>query len=158
MIYQTCDAMVNISTWNRVHFWIYLLNSPSLSHQTRPIQRHKQGQQSSWVFWTIWRTGASFQVLFNLATCPNYSITKFVMIRGFHFLWKGEQRTSKNDKCQTLKMARSRYIVFLMKSRKGLELVSSPQYWTKNMLEMFRIQDNSIWPNFILIVLTIQKK
>ena len=55
-------------------------------------------------------------------------------------------------------MARSRYIVFLMKSRKGLELVSSPQYWTKNMLEMFRIQDNSIWPNFILIVLTIQKK
>ena len=55
-------------------------------------------------------------------------------------------------------MAGSHYIVFLIKSRKGLELVSSSQYWAKDMLEMFSIQDNSIWPNFIVIVLTIQKK
>ena len=33
MIYQTCDVMMEISTWERVHFWIYLLNHNSLSHK-----------------------------------------------------------------------------------------------------------------------------
>ena len=45
-----------------------------------------------------------------------------------------------------------------MKSWKGPELVSSLQQWAKNMLEMSGIQNTSIWPNFILLVLTIQKK
>ena len=35
---------------------------------------------------------------------------------------------------------RSPYIAILMKSKKSLELVSSLQYWAKNMLEMFFIQ------------------
>ena len=55
-------------------------------------------------------------------------------------------------------MARSRYILILMKSSKGLEIVFSLQHWAENMLEMFVIQKASIWPNFILIVLRIQKK
>ena len=38
-------------------------------------------------------------------------------------------------------MARSRYIVILIKS--GLELVSGLQDWAKNMLEMFDIQHTS---------------
>ena len=46
----------------------------------------------------------------------------------------------------------------LLKSQKGLELLSSLQHWTKNMLEMFFIKYTSIWPNVILIVLMIQKK
>ena len=52
-----------------------------------------------------------------------------------------------------LKMARSCYIVILRKLKKGLELVFSFQYLVKNMLEIF-----VIWPNFIFIVLRIQKK
>ena len=40
MIYQICDIMMNIGTWDRVHFWIYLLNCNSLSHQTWPIDRY----------------------------------------------------------------------------------------------------------------------
>ena len=41
MIYQMCDVMMRISTWNRVHFWIYILNHNSLSHQT---DKYEQGQ------------------------------------------------------------------------------------------------------------------
>ena len=44
MIYQICDVMMSISAWDRVHFWVYLLNHNLLSHQTWPIDRYKQGQ------------------------------------------------------------------------------------------------------------------
>ena len=44
MNYQICDVMMSISTWYRLHFWIYLLNHNSLSHQTWPNDRNKQGQ------------------------------------------------------------------------------------------------------------------
>ena len=50
-------------------------------------------------------------------------------------------------------MARSCYIIILIKSWKGLELASSLQHWVKNLLEMFVIQHTSVWPNFILIVI-----
>ena len=55
-------------------------------------------------------------------------------------------------------MARLRYIVILIKSQKGLEVVSSLQHSAKNMIEMFVIQHTSIWPSFILTVLWMQKK
>ena len=55
-------------------------------------------------------------------------------------------------------MARSSYIVILIKSYKSLELVSSLQHSAKNMLELFVIPHTSLWPNFIFIVLRIQKK
>ena len=42
--------------------------------------------------------------------------------------------------------------------KKSLVLVSSLQYWGKNMLEIFVIQHTSIWPNFLLIVLSIEMK
>ena len=42
MIYQVCDIMMSISTWDRVHFWIYLLNHNSLSHQTWSIDWYTQ--------------------------------------------------------------------------------------------------------------------
>ena len=42
MIYQICDVMMSISTWNRVHFWMYILNC-TLSHQTWPLDKYKHG-------------------------------------------------------------------------------------------------------------------
>ena len=47
--------------------------------------RYKQRQKFSGIFWIIWRTGARFQVLFNLATFSNYSITNYVKIPVSHF-------------------------------------------------------------------------
>ena len=44
MIYQICDVMTSISTWDMAHFWICLLNHNSLSQQTWPANRYKQGQ------------------------------------------------------------------------------------------------------------------
>ena len=44
MIYQISDIMMSISTWDKVHFWIYLLNHKSWSHQTWPVDRYKQVQ------------------------------------------------------------------------------------------------------------------
>ena len=88
MIYQLSDVTMSISAWDKVHFWIYLLNHKSWSHQSCPVDRYKQVQQFSVIFWTIWKTGARFQVLFNLATCPNYSITKYAKIPVFHFFEK----------------------------------------------------------------------
>ena len=84
-IYKICDVMMSISTWDKVHFWLYLLNHNSLSHQTWSIDRCKQGQYFSGIFSTIWSTGARFQVLFNLATCSNHSITNYCKIPVFHF-------------------------------------------------------------------------
>ena len=55
-------------------------------------------------------------------------------------------------------MARSGYIVILIKSEKDLELVSNLQHWAWNMLQMFVIQHTYTWLNFILIAYRIQKK
>ena len=78
-----------------VHFWIYLLNHNSLTHQTWSINRYKQGEYFSEIFCTIWRTGAKFQILFNSAICSNYSITNYVKFPVFHIserVDKGELR------------------------------------------------------------------
>ena len=69
-----------------VHFWIYILNHNSLTHQTWSIDRCKQGQYFSKIFWATQRTGAKFQALFNLATCSNYSRTNYVKFSVLHFL------------------------------------------------------------------------
>ena len=66
----------SVTSW-WVSVWIYLLNHNSLTHQTWPIDRYKQGKYFFEIFWTIWRTGAKFQALFNLATCSNYWITSW---------------------------------------------------------------------------------
>ena len=39
MIYQICDVTMSISTWDKAHFWIYLLNHNSWSHQTWQFDR-----------------------------------------------------------------------------------------------------------------------
>ena len=58
MIYQICDIMMNIIIWDRVHFWLYILNHNSLSNQIWPIDRCKQGQQ----FWGMGLSSRSFSV------------------------------------------------------------------------------------------------
>ena len=104
----------------------------NISFEPKPIKypnvtnyRYKQGEKNSGIFWTIWRTGAKFQVLFNSATCSNYSINNYGMILVFHFFnfffWKGELHlnmflTFKNGNCQLLIMTTSCYTVILMKS------------------------------------------
>ena len=145
---------MSISTWDMVHFSIYLLNLKPLTHQTWSTDKCKEGQYFSEIFWAIQKTGAKLQSLFNLATCSNYSRTNYVKFPVLHFL-KGR---IENCKYQLHKIDRSRYIVISLKSLKGLELVSSSQQWARNMLEMFVIRYTSMWPNFILIVLRIQKK
>ena len=82
------------STWDRVHFWIYLLNN-KLTHQTWSIDRYKQLQYFSGSFWTIWRTGAKLQALFNLVTCSNYSMTNYVKFPVFHFVERVNKRELK---------------------------------------------------------------
>ena len=42
-IYQISDVTMSISKWDKVHFWIYLLNHKSWSHQTWSVDRYKQG-------------------------------------------------------------------------------------------------------------------
>ena len=44
MIYQICNVTMSISKWDKVHFWIYLLNHSSWCYQTWPVDRYKQGQ------------------------------------------------------------------------------------------------------------------
>ena len=83
--HRVCNLSRNVNTWDWVYFWIYLLNHNSLSYQTWPIDRYKQKQYFSEIFWMIWRTGAKFQALFNLATCSNYSTTNYVKFQVFHF-------------------------------------------------------------------------
>ena len=46
-------------------------------------------------------------------------------------------------------MAAFRYIVILIKSWEGLELVSSLQYSVKTMLKMFAIKHTNTLPNLI---------
>ena len=86
MIYKICNVM-SISAWDKVHFWIYLLNHNALNHQTWLIDRCKQKQWYSGIFRTIWRDGADFQVLFNLSTYSNYSITNYAKIPVLHFFF-----------------------------------------------------------------------
>ena len=78
LIFQICDVMKSISTWDTVHFLIYLLNHNSLTYQTWSFNRYKQGQYFSKIVLKNSRAGAKFQALFNLATCSNYSITNYV--------------------------------------------------------------------------------
>ena len=82
---QIYDVIVSIQSWDKVDFWIILLNHSSLSHQTLPMDWYKPRQYFSGIFWTIWRIGANFQVLFSLATCSNNSITTYVKIPMLHF-------------------------------------------------------------------------
>ena len=148
-----------ISTWDWVHFWIYLLKHNWWSNKTGPIDRYKQAQQFWGFFWTIWRTGAKLQVPFNLANCSNYN-NKLCQDSSVSFFFgkvnKGHLKLVHVNYLKLLDLVILYYI--LLKSLKGLELVSSVQHWAKNMLKIFAIHQTSIWLNFILIVLRIQKK
>ena len=95
MICKIYDVMMSINTCDRVRFWIFILSLNSLTHETWSIDKYKQGQYFSEIFWTIWRTRAKFQTLLNLVPYSNYSITNYVKFPVFHFFErvnKGESR------------------------------------------------------------------
>ena len=92
MIYQICNVMMSISIYMRQG---NLLNHYPLSQRAWPIHRYKHGQQFSGIFWIIWRIGAKFQILLNLATWSNYSITNYVKNPVFYFFEKMNKRQSK---------------------------------------------------------------
>ena len=50
MLYQICDVIMSISTWDKVHFLIHLLNNNSLTHHIWSIDRYKQEQYFSEIF------------------------------------------------------------------------------------------------------------
>ena len=138
-----------------VHETDQLTKSPNLANWqiwTRAI--------ISGIFWTISRTGAKFQVLFNLETCSSYSVTNYVKIPVCHFLEKVnkghvkmEVSTIKNG--QILLECHFNKIINLIGPQTSFQ---SPAVSQKNTLQMFVRQHTSIWPNFILVVLRIEKK
>ena len=71
-------TLMSVSTLDRVHFWMYLLNDNSLTHEIWSVDRCQQGQYFSEIFWVIWKTGTKLQTLFNFATYSNYLITNYV--------------------------------------------------------------------------------
>ena len=56
------------------------------------------------------------QLLNNHWLLTGYWLVQSCQDSNVSFFWKGEKRIFKNDKCQLLKMVRSRYIIILIKS------------------------------------------
>ena len=136
MIYQICDVMKSISTWDKVHFRKYFLSHSWLSHQT----------------WSIdISPGNNFQksfeqfggVAFNLTTCSNYWMATYIKIPMFHIFAK----VNKGH----LKMVNFYYW-------KWLGTCFQSRSWVKIMLEMFIMEHATTWINFILTVHRIEKK
>ena len=76
------------------------------------------------MFSTIWRTGAYFQAFFNLPTWKTVSQEPSMIIFWFLTILKVWNKPTKNSKYQPQNISRSHDIVILLKSKKGLELVS----------------------------------
>ena len=70
----------------------------------------------------------------------------------FHFFGKGESGALKAGKGQLIKLVKSCYIVIEGPGISFQSLAMSQKHVTNV------IQHGNIWPNFILIVLSIQKK
>ena len=108
IIYQICDAMMSISTLNRAHFWIFLLNHNLLTH------KHCSADARTIIFRHLLKnlgTRAKFQVLYNLLQLLNNQLCQDSSVSFFEKV----KATFKNGKCQLLKMARPGYIVILIK-------------------------------------------
>ena len=85
MIYQIYDVMMSISTWDRVHFWIYILNQTSLVHQIGQLIDIKNGnnfQESFDQFGGLELRSKSFSIY---QPAP---ITNYARISVFHFYKK----------------------------------------------------------------------
>ena len=85
--------MVTPEKFDHLHL-VYHFTVP-LRHQTYAVDRYKQGQSFWGIFWTVWRTVATFQVHFNLATDSNYSITNYIKSPVFIFFEKANKRRLK---------------------------------------------------------------
>ena len=80
---QTVSSEVQV----KILFFFRKVIFHSLENFTNPLNN----------LWTIlWRTGANFHNLFNLAVCSNYSIPTYVKIPVFHLQLKMVMSTVKN--------------------------------------------------------------
>ena len=94
MIYQICDVMISISTWDRVNFWIFFLNHNSLSHQLGQLidiskcnNFHKSFEQFG---------GLGLSSTF-FSTCSNYSISNYVKVPVFLKRWLKDNKKWKKS-------------------------------------------------------------
>ena len=79
--YVTSRVLVHETGWIFEYtFW----NTTHYPQQTWSIDRCKQGQYFSEIFWLIWRFVVEFQALTKLATCSNYLLTNYVKFSVFH--------------------------------------------------------------------------
>ena len=136
MIYQICDVMMSINTWDRVDFWIYHLNHNSFTHQTWSIYRYKQGECFSKIFWTIWRTGAKFHF-------DQISFWQYLAFKRNKQNWNFQYRAMSIMTSQILKFVdftktqKSRYLenkTFFLRIKKFISYISRAALWQKLLL------------------------
>ena len=125
MIYQICDILMTMrqGAFLNISFKPQLINPQHLV-----LTDISQGN----VFWNLlnnlqdWGPGPDPDP-FNLAACPNYSITSYAKFLVFHFFERANKEELKrslkirnlvirNQKYQLLKIVRSCYIVISLKS------------------------------------------
>ena len=78
MIYKICDVMMSISTWDRVHFWIYLLN-----HNSWTLKK---------TLWPLFMDGVQLPRLEPLRGGSLFFNTKFPEIPGTYFIDLGRTK------------------------------------------------------------------
>ena len=89
MIYQICDVMMSISTWDWVYFWMYLLNCYSLTTklgQLIDVSKADIFLKSSERFGGLDWVPGPFQFS-NLLQLHN---NQFHKVSSVSFFWKGE--------------------------------------------------------------------
>ena len=101
MIYEILEVMMSINEWDRVHFWIYILNRNSRATKLGQLTDTNRGNKFQESFERFIGLGlifqievlglilqTNFQVFFNLPNCFSYPLTNFVKIPVFHFVEK----------------------------------------------------------------------
>ena len=93
--FKLCDVMICISTWGSVHFWAYLLNHKSFSHETWPTSGYSHGQYFYKILCIIFLIEFWIQALFNLLTYSNLSKTNYNEF-AFLYSFQGVLRDNEN--------------------------------------------------------------
>ena len=134
--------------------------------------RYLGGKKSKWIFFKCDNKKHrkcfiyQFQIINKtIRIAPNLNVTsatKQYILKVYHLRYRHRHNYGKFPVFHSkLVNINYRYFnkfcntAFLLKSKRGLELDSSLQKWSQNMLEMLVIRCINIWPNLILILLRI---
>ena len=99
--YQICDVMMSVSTWDRVPFWICLLNHNSWSHKLGQVIDISKANNYQEFFKHLRGPGLSSRSCsIYLPTRCNYSTANYVKISVFHFFEEVNNWTFTNGKCE----------------------------------------------------------